>query len=163
MHVEPHCSQEELLRRIRTCNDHRLRKRIQLIYRAMQKLTAEEVGQQVKLCRRQVQKWVQRFNDEGLQGLHDRPGRGSPLPLTAKQQVQLEQRLEAGPRREDGVCALRGKQVQRILATELGVYRKLSSVYYLLHRLGFECLMPRPKHPKADPARQEQFKKKVTL
>jgi transposase len=160
MYVEPHCSQEELLQRIRTCNDHRLRKRMRLIYRAMQKLSADEVGQQVKLCRRQVQKWVQRFNADGLKGLRDRPGRGSPLPLTAKQQEQLEKRLEAGPRAEDGVCALRGKQVQRILATELGVYRKLSSVYYLLHRLGFECLMPRPRHPKADPARQEQFKKK---
>ena len=160
MHVEPHCSQEELLRRIRTCNDHRLRRRMRLIYRAMQKFTAEKVGQQVKLCRRQVQKWVQRFNAEGLEGLYDRAGRGSPLPLTAKQQEQLEKRLEAGPCQGDGVCALRGKQVQRILATELGVHRKLSSVYYLLHRLGFECLMPRPQHPKADPARQEQFKKK---
>jgi transposase len=160
MHVEPHCSQEELLQRIRTCNDHRLRRRMQLIYRAMQKLTAEEVGQQVKLCRRQVQKWVQRFNADGLKGLHDRPGRGSPLPLTAEQQIQLEKRLAAGPRAGDGICTLRGKQVQHILATELGVYRKLSSVYYLLHRLGFECLMPRPQHPKADPARQEQFKKK---
>jgi transposase len=133
---------------------------MRLIYRAMQKFTADEVGQQVKLCRRQVQKWVQRFNAEGLKGLDDRAGRGSVFPLTAKQQEQLEKRLEARPHPEDGVCTLRGKQVQRILAAELGVYRKLSSVYYLLHRLGYECLMPRPQHPKADPARQEQFKKK---
>ena len=89
---------------------------MRLIYQAMQKFTAEEVGQQVKLCRRQVQKWVQRFNAEGLEGLCDRPGRGSPLPLTPKQQVRLERRLEAGPRAEDGVCVLRAKQVQQILA-----------------------------------------------
>jgi transposase len=78
------------------------------------------------------------------------------------QQVQLERRLEAGPCPEDGVCTLHAKQVQRILATELGIHRKLSSVYYLLHRLGFKCLMPRPQHPRADPARQEQFKKKIS-
>jgi hypothetical protein len=28
-----------------------------------------------------------------------------------------------------------------------------------LHRLGFEPLRPRPRHPKADPAAAERFKK----
>jgi hypothetical protein len=32
-------------------------------------------------------------------------------------------------------------------------------VYHLLHALGYSSLVPRPRHPEADPGRQELFKK----
>jgi transposase len=35
-----------------------------------------------------------------------------------------------------------------------------STIYRLLNRHGWRKLMPRPRHPKADPQEQEQFKKK---
>jgi len=35
----------------------------------------------------------------------------------------------------------------------------LSGLYGLLHRLGYSWLVPRPRHPKADPAAQAAFKK----
>jgi len=38
-------------------------------------------------------------------------------------------------------------------------FYRLSGVYALLHRLGYRCLMPRPRHPKADSQAQEAFKK----
>ena len=34
-----------------------------------------------------------------------------------------------------------------------------STIYRLLNRHGWRKLMPRPRHPKADPQAQEQFKK----
>ena len=161
MHVEPHGTVEELERRIRSGSGRpKLRQRLRAIRLALDKLTAEEVGQRVGLSRRQVQTWVQRFNAASWQGLEDLPGRGQPLPLTAEQQAQLGARLAAGPRSEDGVCTLRGKDIRRILEQEFGVCRKLSSVYYLLHRLGYSSLAPRPRHPQANPVRQEEFKKK---
>jgi hypothetical protein len=39
------------------------------------------------------------------------------------------------------------------------VLRCLQAVYDLLRRLGFAPLLPCPRHPKGDPARQEAFKK----
>jgi hypothetical protein len=71
----------------------------------------------------------------------------------------LKQRLDAGPLPDDGVCTLRGQDVQRILEREYGQLRSLNAVYGLLHRIGYSSLVPRPQHPKADPAAQEAFKK----
>ena len=51
------------------------------------------------------------------------------------------------------------EDIRRILRREFGVARSLQAVYDLLHRLGFEPLRPRPRHPEADPAAQDRFKK----
>jgi transposase len=79
--------------------------------------------------------------------------------LSAEQQVEFKARLEAGPRADDQVCTLRSEDIRCILQQEFGVLRKLSSVYHLLHSLGYSSLVPRPRHVQADAARQELFKK----
>ena len=159
MRVELRCTRDELDGLIVKTKDASRRQRLRVIRWALEGLTADEVATQTKLCRRQVQNWVRRFNGEGLAGLEDRPGRGRPCPLTAEQQVQFKARLTTGPTVKDEVCTLRGEDLQRILEQEFGVLRKLSSVYYLLHSLGYSSLVPRPRHVKADPGRQELFKK----
>ncbi|PHY03585.1 MAG: hypothetical protein CK530_00465 [Planctomycetaceae bacterium] len=109
--------------------------------------------------RRVVQAWVARYNGEGLAGLETKAGLGRKPPLTPEEADQLQQRLDAGPLPDDGVCTLRGKDVQRILESEFGQLRSLNAVYGLLHRLGYSSLVPRPQHPQTDPAAQEEFKK----
>jgi transposase len=159
MRVALWCSERELDELIRKCREASRRQRLRVIRWSLAGLTAGQVATQSGLCRRQVQNWLRRFNEEGLAGLEDRPGRGRPCPLSAEQQAQLEARLAAGPTAADEVCTLRGEDVQRILQEEFGVLRKLSSVYYLLHSLGYSSLVPRPRHVQADAARQEHFKK----
>lgn len=56
------------------------------------------------------------------------------------------------------MCSLRGQDFQRILASGFGVQRSLTAVYQLLHRLGYSCLRPRPRHRKADPQTVADFK-----
>ena len=41
-----------------------------------------------------------------------------------------------------------------------GKVYSLAGVYKLLHRLGYNDLMPRPRHPDTDPAALEAFKKR---
>ena len=159
MRVELWCSERELDQLIGKCRDASRRQRLRVIRWTLAGLTADEVAVCSGLCRRQVQNWLRRFNDHGLAGLEDRPGRGRPCPLSVEQQTQLRARLAAGPTAEDEVCTLRGEDIQRILREEFGVLRKLSSVYYLLHSLGYSSLVPRPRHVHADAVRQEHFKK----
>lgn len=159
MRVELRFTKEELDGFIAKAKSASQRQRLRVIRWAMEGLTAPEVAAQTKLCRRQVQNWVRRFNTSGLAGLKDEPGRGRPCPLSAEQQVKFKARLEAPPTVEDQVCTLRGEDIRRILEQEFGVLRKLSSVYYLLHSLGYSSLVPRPRHTQADAARQELFKK----
>lgn len=159
MHVQPHHTAEELAARIRSEPRAKLGRRLTAVRLALLGQAPEQVGPQVLLSARQVRTWVRRYNAAGLGGLLDRPGRGRKGPLTAAQEQRLKERLRAGPTPADGVCSLRGADVRRILAAEFGVLRCLQAVYDLLHRLGFEPLRPRPRHPKGDPARQEAFKK----
>ncbi len=126
---------------------------------AQQGFTAPEVAICTGFSPRSVQKWVARYNRAGLSGLETKAGRGRKPLLTPQEAEQLRQRLAAGPLPGDGVCTLRGKDVQRILQHEFGQLRSLNAVYGLLHRLGYSSLVPRPQHPQADPAAQEEFKK----
>ena len=64
----------------------------------------------------------------------------------------------AGPTPADGgVCTLRGKDAVRILQEQFGVQYTLDGAYDLLHRLGFSCLNPRPKHRKNAPQAMKQW------
>ena len=129
MRVALYCSERELDELIRKCREASRRQRLRVIRWSLAGLTADQVATQSGLCRRQVRNGLRRFNEEGLAGLEDRPGRGRRCPLSAEQQAQLEARLAAGPTAADEVCTLRGEDVQRILQEEFGVLRKLSSVY----------------------------------
>ena len=137
-------------------------KRLRTVLLAKQGFTAPEIATCTGFSRRSVQDWVARYNRQGLAGLETKSGRGRKPPLTPAQAERLQQRLDAGPLPEDGVCTLRGKDVQWILKREFGQLRSLNAVYGLLHRLGYSSLMPRPQHPQGNPAAQEAFKKSLS-
>jgi len=159
MHVTAHHTEQQLQRLADQEPRADLAKRLRTVLLARQGFTAPEIATCTGFSRRSVQEWVARYNREGLAGLETKPGRGRKPPLTPEEEDQLQQRLEAGPLPEDGVCTLRGKDVQRILECEFGQLRSLNAVYGLLHRLGYSSLVPRPQHPRADPAAQAEFKK----
>jgi transposase len=159
MDVRGHLPLEELVRLERVEKDASRSKRLRVVILAMSGYTAPAIAMSVGLSRRICQRWVARYNEEGLVGLEDRRGHKCEPTLTPEQEQKVCQRLEAGPRPEDQVCSLRGVDIQRILATEFGVLRSLPAVYHLLHRLGYSYLRPRPRHRRADPQAQEEFKR----
>lgn len=159
MHVKDHLSLTELKRLARVEQDAKVSKRIQMIVLAIEGYTAPAMARSLGFSRRVCQQWVQRYNAHGLKGLQDQPGRGKPPLLTPAEQEQLKQRIDAGPTAEDGVCTLRGKDIQRILEEEFDKVRSLGTVYYLLHQLGYSSLVPRPQHRQVDLQAQATFKK----
>lgn len=161
MRVVDHQSEQQLQRLADRATLAVEAERLRVVLLAKQGFTAPEIATCTGLSRRAIQDWVARYNREGLNGLKTRPGRGRKPALTPAQAEQLRQRLDAGPLPEDGVCTLRGKDIQRILEQEFGQLRSLNAVYALLHRLGYSSLVPRPQHPQADPAAQDEFKKSL--
>lgn len=106
-----------------------------------------------------VQRWAFAYRDGGIEALRAKPRGGSIAKITGTAAETLKARLDAGPLEADGVCTLRGKDVQRIAKDELNTKVSLTSVYRTLHRLGYSCLAPRPRHEKRDLPAQERFKK----
>lgn len=153
----------ELARRVRTERSARLRDRYRAALLALQGYQAPQIVQMLGRSRRSVQDWVYAYRDQGIPGLIPRKGTGRPAKITPEQVQSLRARLDAGPRAEDGVCTLRGKDIVRILQQEFGVKHTLGSIYGVLERLGYSCLKPRPRHEKNDPQAAEQFKQQAPL
>lgn len=159
MTVVKHHTLEELQRLFRSAKDARLAKRLWIVWQARLGQTEPEITAAIGLSRRVVQSWVRRYNQGGLAGLEDRAGRGRKPLLSAAERQLVAERVEAGPRDGD-VCSLRGVDLQKFIEERCGKLLSLSAVYDLLHQLGYEWLVPRPRHRQADPAASEAFKKK---
>lgn len=110
-----------------------------------------------------VEKWVYAYRQGGIGALYPGKAPGATPRLTPEQQEAFKKRILEGPRPDDGVCTLRGKDAVRILREEFGVEYSLNGVYDLLHRLGLSCLSPRPRHEKNDPAAMEAFRRSAPL
>lgn len=149
---------EELRRRIRKEKDADRRDRLRAVALAIQGEEAPAIARLLGRSRRQVQDWAYAYRDGGIEAIHPPKPKGRTPRVRGEIAHKLKARLEAGPTREDKVCTLRGKDVQRILREEMGVKLSLNAAYATLHRLGYSCLAPRPRHEKQDLAAQERFK-----
>jgi transposase len=137
------------------------RDRYRAVRLALQGKQALDIADRLDRSRRSVQDWVYAYRKGGIDAIQPRPRPGRRPKLPREREAELKLRLDAGPRPEDGVCTLRGKDVVRILDQEFGVRYSLDGVYDLLERLNYSCLAPRPRHEKGDPAAQQQFKEQA--
>ena len=147
--VEPHALQRDRYRAV--------------LLVAEDELEGDEVARRLGRSPRFVDEWAGRYRRGGLDALVPRKPRGATPKLSPAQEAKLKARLDAGPLPADGVCALRGKDVVRILEAEFGVRHTIGSVYSVLRRIGYSCLAPRPRHERNDPAAVASFKRDAPL
>jgi transposase len=128
------------------------------------------LGDQPELCREQiaaavgrsrqfVDEWIGRYRSSGMDGLLPKRQPGAKPKLTADEQQQLCAMLDAGPEASEGLAAFNGPIIRQKIQERFGKLYTLDGVYKLLHRLGYNDLMPRTTHPDTDPAVLEAFKK----
>lgn len=161
MHVHDHRPLDELQFLAKAITQQRVWLRYQAIIHAIQGDTAADIARTLGWSERAVQGWVARDNRGGPHALDERPPTGRPARLTGPELLRCEQRREAGPKPEDGLCTFHGRDLQRILEQEFGVLLGLQAVSDRRHRLGFSSLRPRPQHKDADQELQEIFKEFV--
>jgi transposase len=110
--------------------------------------------------RQTLRDWVHRYNAEGLAGLVNRRAPARPRQLAPEQMAELAAWVEAGPDPElDGVVRWRRQDLRARIAGAFGVEVHERTVGKYRMALGYRRLSVRPRHPKADPAAQEAFKK----
>ena len=104
--------------------------------------------------------WVHRYNEEGLEGLSDRQRPGRPSRLSEEQKAELAELVEEGPDvAVTGMVRWRCVDLQGEIKVRFGVDLSERQVERVLKQLDFTRLSVRPRHPKADEAAQEAFKK----
>ena len=110
--------------------------------------------------RQTLRDWVHRYNAEGLAGLVDRSAPGRRPSLSPEQMRGLADMVEKGPDVEkDGVVRWRRVDLRDAIEARFGVQLHERTVGKLLAKLDMRRLAVRPKHPLADLAAQEAFKK----
>ena len=122
-------------------------------------LHREQIAATVGRSRQFVDQWVGRYRRGGVDALVPKPRPGAARRLTVEQEAQLCAMLEAGPAADDGIAAYNGPILRERIEQLFAKAYSLAGVYKLLHRLGYNDLMPRPRHPDTDPAAMEAFKK----
>jgi transposase len=152
----------EITNLIRTEKDGRVRQRLMAMKFLSQGQSIPQAAKRLDISERPLRKWLYRFNEQGPTGLQDVFRSGQPPKLGNKDLEQFKQRIREGVTEADSVCSLRAKDIQQILQKQFDARYSLGGIYFLLHRLGFSCLCPRPRHPKADIGAQETFKKSTS-
>jgi transposase len=118
------------------------------------------IAQAVGRSRQFVDQWVGRYRQEGLGALYPHKQPGAACKLSAREQQELLAWLERGPAPEEHLAAYNGPILREKIHRHFGKLYALTGLYDLLHRLGYNDLMPRTTHPDTDPAVLESFKKK---
>lgn len=128
---------------------------------AIQKRETVDIQTSLGRSRGFVQRWAYAYRDGGIEALKDKPRGGSVAKISGDNALKLRARIDAGPTQADGVCTLRGRDIQRIAREELATDVSLTSVYRTLHTMGYSCLAPRPRHEKQDLEAQKKFKEEA--
>jgi transposase len=120
------------------------------------KTAAETCG----MDRQTLRDWVHRYNAAGLAGLRNLKSPDPGSKLTARQQAELAELVEAGPDPAvHGVVRWRRVDLRDELQRRFGVALHERSIGKVLAKLGYRKLSVRPRHPQADEEAQETFKK----
>lgn len=120
--------------------------------------TFTETAIAIRVKLRTLMNWIKRFKTEGLEGLKDKPGRGSKAFLPEEHHTGFRQAvLELQEKRNGG--RIRGRDILELMKTKYGIDPSLRTVYDTLKRADLVWITGRSIHPKADLEAQEAFKK----
>ena len=148
------------LRKLARQEDGRVCQRILMIANMLDGMEPEAAARAVGLGRQAAYDWHNRYEEEGIAGLRDRPRPGRRPAVDAETARALTERIEGGAELDhDGVISFRGVDAQRLLEEDHQIKVSLSAVYRLLHAQGLSWLAPRPRHPRSDTAAQDEFRK----
>src|ERR1700750_573639 len=87
----------------------------------------EEAARLAGLSRSAAYEWHNRYEEDGLEGLRDRPRPGRQPRVDAVTSARLKERIVTGAElARDGVVAFRGGDAQRILKEEFSIECSLS-------------------------------------
>lgn len=146
------------LRKLASREDGRTCRRMLMIANLLDGMDWAEASRAIGLSRSAAYEWHNRYEEEGIAGLRDRPRPGRTPKLPKEVAAVLKERIKAGAELErDGVVAFRGVDAQAMLKEHHGLEISLSAVYKLFHRENLSWLTPRPLHRKSDLKKQSEF------
>ena len=147
---------EELYKRYKVEADIKVRKRLQVLWLVRSGQGARAAAKQAGVGERTVVRWLGWYRDGGLESVLERvPGHGAMGAASWLSEDQkwllVEQTAKGKFRTYD--------EAREWVEQEYGVTYRYKGMYSMLARLGVHPKVPRPVSEKADPKRQEEWKR----
>jgi transposase len=105
------------------------------------------------ISRTTLMSWIRNFENESIQGLRIKPGRGPKSKVSPEVKEDARAMIKSNP--NITIDHLRLKIIEKY---DINIGR--STVHRLMKSLSFSYITPRPRHYKSDKDLQEVFKKK---
>ena len=114
------------------------------------------VAKELRRSRTWASDWLARYDNEGVDGLRDRPKSGRPAQLSPQVVFKIRKKLTES---RQGWST---KQVNDIILQEGGIKYHCVHIYRLLHKWGFKQKVPRKVHVNtASKEEKDTFKKEL--
>lgn len=109
---------------------------------------------------KQITNWVHRFDEEGLEGLRDKPGRGRKRLLSSEQRTQLTKLIAEESPLNYGYNSdtWTGPLLIDWITNHFNITYKKAQIYNIIKSLGFSYQKSKGIYPEADPEAQQKFK-----
>ena len=151
---------EEVRRLAKRAKDAGQARRLLAIAAVLDGASREEAAKIGGMDRQTLRDWVIRFNEQGPEGLVNKPSPGAPGKLTDEHKAFLARLIGEGPIPAiHGVVRWRACDLIMQLHEEFGLSVSDDTIYRALKELGFSHVSARPKAYRQDPDAMEAFKK----
>lgn len=143
------------------CNaDARYAHRLHAVLMVAQGMSCVQVASVLGDSASAIQKWVKDYNRKGLSALHDAAIPGRPSRLSPEHMKKVESILRKSPKAAGLDCVIwDGKALSYWLKTSLGITLGVRQCQRIFRQIKFRYRKPRPRSAKADPVKQDEYKK----
>jgi transposase len=150
----------EVRRLAKRAKDAAQARRLLAIAAVLDCASREEAATIGGMDRQTLRDWVIRFNEQGPEGLINKPSPGAPGKLSDEHKAYLARLIEEGPIPAiHGVVRWRACDLIMQLHEKFGISVSDDTIYRALKELGFSHVSARPKAYKQDAEAMEAFKK----
>jgi len=141
-------------------SDKKIYQRLMILEHLKAGMLQREIGNVLGISLQQVPYWRERFKEEGIDGLKNKPRSGRPPLLEKAKHDELRDKIEQAQSKLKG-GRLRGEDMIDLIKQEWDVTYTLNGIYRLMKEIGFSWISSRSKHPKQSAKAQEDFKKSL--
>lgn len=108
---------------------------------------------------KQITNWVHQFEQEGIDGLRDKPGRGRKSQLSDEQYERLRQVMinETPESHGFNTVTWTGPLLMEYIKNEFGITYKKAQIYNIIKSLEFTYQKGKGTYPESDQVAQENF------
>lgn len=149
------CSLNELETSIGAAVTGRARDRLRAIRALAQGHDFVMVADIFEVCERTLERWVEAFNQRGLDGLFDAPRAGAPPKIKPEETKELLELIECPA--EVQVTHWTGKKFHGFLRDELGIEIGYSTLMAWLHDQDYRLKVPQPWPDRQDEEQRALF------